>query len=241
MPFSYNPGWWFIMCYVLLYLLSPILNAAIDSFSKQNYQYALVFLTIVNLYFGFYRNQEFTNYGFSIAHFIYMYFIGGYLSRYIQPLTCKYKKSPLVVYIVGSLIYGIVEIINTRYLQINTSPWLYMSNYNHPLLIITSIALILWFTSLNFSNKFINYIAPSCLSVYLIHDNNWFRDLLYGKIVELYENVFSFPYGSICLIFMVAIIIFVFAITIDQARRMIMKPFINKCDEYYQQVKLKIT
>ena len=242
MPFSYNPGWWFIMCYVLLYILSPILNAAITSFDKRKFEYALVLLTIVNLYFGFYRSQDFVNYGYSINHFIYLYFIGAYLKRYMISTNThlnRWRWSLLATYVIGSLIFGVLTILNTKYLHNNTNVWLYTLNYNHPLLIINSIALLLLFFTFQIQSRVINYIAQSVLAVYLLHECSWFSANYYHTIASFWESISS-PVLRIGLLFILCIVVFLFGVAFDSIRRLITYPIAKCINKGYEICKQRI-
>lgn len=240
MPFSYNPGWWFIMCYVLLYLLSPILNAAINTFGKAKFEYVLILLTIVNLYFGFYRNQDFANYGYSTSHFIYLYFIGAYLRKISVSLhthTRKWRWTLFAMYFIGSILLGFLTIMNERYLHNDTSVWLYTLNYNHPLLIVNSIALFMFFETLSFRSRIINYIAPSVLAVYLIHECNWFSALYYRTVASCWEGGDT-SISRIGLLFVMCIVVFVCGVAIDQVRRIVTRPIAKYTEIYYTKCKL---
>lgn len=80
--FSHN---WFIMCYVCLYFLSPLLNSARDNMDKRKYLIVLGLLTILTLYFGYWRHVVFWNPdGYSVANFVYVYLIGGYIQKYVR-------------------------------------------------------------------------------------------------------------------------------------------------------------
>ena len=240
MPFSYNPGWWFIMCYVMLYILSPILNASINSFDKKQFIHALVLLTIVNMYFGFYRNQDFANYGYSISHFIYMYFIGAFIGKYFDSKRIKeWRWKLFVTYFVGSLVLGGMKIMNARYLYNDTSVWLYTLNYNHPLLIVNSIALFMFFETLTFRCRVVNYIAPSVLAVYLLHECKWFSSSYYHFICSQWETQQT-PALRIGILFIMCILVFALCVAIDQIRRFVTCPIVKSAEKYYKICKQRV-
>lgn len=239
MPISYAPGWWFIKCYVLLYLVAPILNAAIGAFDRKRFQLVLILLIIVNLYFGFYRNWDFSNYGFSISHFIFMYFIGAFIHKYDRAGEgSSWGCNPIFVYIIGSLLLGLLTILNVKYWHNTTSVWLYTVNYNHPLLILNSIGIFLFFSSLKFRSRVINYFAPSVLVVYLIHECEWFSSSYYEMVARCWENCLE-GIPRVLFLFIWCIGVFLISVAVDQLRKIVTKPIVEKVVGWYQNVKDK--
>ncbi len=51
---SHQDYLWFIKAYVCLFLFSPLLNKAADNMQKRELQAAFLFLTVINIYFGFF-------------------------------------------------------------------------------------------------------------------------------------------------------------------------------------------
>lgn len=235
-PFSYNPGWWFVMCYLLLYLISPILNSVIETCSKKKYQYVLLLATIVIVYFGFYRDQDFVNYGFSLYHFAYLYLIGGYLRRYVS-LSSKTRFYSIFVYVLGSILMWGNAIIAAKY-NVDTHVWFRTLQYNHPMLIINSIALLLFVLSFDFNSKVINFLAPSSLAVYLIHDNNYFRDTIYSYISGAYIGA-NQGGGRLLVLFAATACIWIMGYVIDVFRRGLTFPIEKRINEFYETIKTR--
>ncbi len=52
-PLSHS-GTWFIRCYTLLLLFSPLINKGLESLDKKQFQYVLLLFTIANIYFGWF-------------------------------------------------------------------------------------------------------------------------------------------------------------------------------------------
>ena len=178
-PISNSPGLWFVKSYFVLYLLSPILNVAVNALTKRQYQISILLFTVVILYYGFYREMEFGNAGYSLSNFVYLYFVSGYLKRHVSS-TPRIRIPSLLIYLVGSIILWILTILATQNNRFATL------GYNHPVLVINSIAFFLFFTTFCFSSKFINFIAPSSLAVYLLHDNIYFNSQIYSCICDIY-------------------------------------------------------
>ena len=184
-PISNAPGWWFIRCYFILYLISPLLNTAINNFSKKQHQAVLFLLTIVILYYGFYEVMEYANRGFSVSNFIYLYCIGGYLRRYV-PCSKKVRFVSITIFFIGTIVLWLTTIEGV--LQHKTDIWYETLQYNHPLLIINAIAFFLFFTTINIKSKMVNFLAQSSLAVYLIHANNYIYNRLCSQVCDWYYS-----------------------------------------------------
>ena len=83
LAFTHN-GWWFVVSYLGLMLLSPLLNKAVEAMTKQQLFHSILFFTIVMLYLGWYHKVEATNYGNSLISFLWLYLIGRYIGTHIS-------------------------------------------------------------------------------------------------------------------------------------------------------------
>ena len=176
--------WWFMNCYFIFMFLTPLLR--LKEFTNSQYKQAIVLLSIANIYFGyllgFYSN------GYSVAHFVFIYVIGGYLKRIDLK---KYSRSIfLVIYIVSCLLFAILSVVSHYY---SIPHWDAMS-YNNPLLVLGAIGFFLFFLSFNLHSKIVNNIANSALSVYLLQDLQLFKVFSnkFGGIGLFDNNIFVF-------------------------------------------------
>ena len=75
-------GLWFIVAYLGLYLIAPILNAGYASLEESQKKSLLILMLILDVYLGYlHQNEEVTINGYHVIHFIVLYFIGCYLSE----------------------------------------------------------------------------------------------------------------------------------------------------------------
>ncbi len=163
--FSHN-GWWYITCYFILMLASPLLNKAIEHFSKKEFRLILVLFTILQVYFAFYWNrQAFGADGYDIQHMVYMYLIGAYIKEYGQEyLNRTYRYRWLTIYVVCSLFYGVAPLLDIEILHWQTFV------YTNPIIIISAIAFFCFVLSFSFQNRIVNYAAKSAVAIYLIQE-----------------------------------------------------------------------
>ena len=124
--------YWFFKCYVLLYLIAPILNILIREFNKEMYQKVLFLLLIifsgipsVNIFgdtFG-------TNGGYSLTWFAVLYLVAGYIRRYPLQLTFN----PIWIYIGSCLVLCIVRLVGNLGNSVITTVAQLQLQYNGPL------------------------------------------------------------------------------------------------------------
>lgn len=83
-------GLWFIAAYVGLYLMAPLLNAALDHQSRQQKLRTLVLLLIVDVYLGYmHQAEEITISGYHLIHFIVLYWLGNCLNEFRAKLVSE--------------------------------------------------------------------------------------------------------------------------------------------------------
>lgn len=186
---------WFIKYYVLLYLISPLLNASIKTISQKTYKRLLIILFITFSFLPWItRSQTFDNNGYTLYQFIHLYLIGGYLKKYnVAENLIFMKKSNLFKRLILFIIIGICVLLNFSIYQLSskyTGANSFINelvvniqtshlSYNNPFILIQSISYFLLFSTFKFKNRFINSIAALTIGIYLIHDNNYVRSYLY--------------------------------------------------------------
>lgn len=236
--------YWYIGCYLILYIISPILNKVINNCNKKSFQKIIVTLFIL---FSIIPTLTldgvvYTKEGHSVANFILLYFIGAYLRLYpiskssvLKRLSNTANRTLYILLFLGCSIISLLCFTMSEQLSnpnngdiVNHISSIFFNFYNSfgsPILIIQTMSYFLFFETLDFKNKFINKISKYTLGVYLIHENIYVRDNMYGLIGCF--NVKNFKLKEVLMIFFVAIIIFVVCLIIEMIRQLIFK-FIYK-------------
>lgn len=233
--------YWFIKVYFFLYCLSPFINKMIEGLSKKEYKVLLVVGTLLFSVIPYITGgQAFDNNGYTLYNFVYIYCIGGYLRRY--PLEKSYFFKRFSINLTRIILFLIfISSATINFLIYNTSLSLMNLNslfyeignnvagmalaYSNPLIIIQTIALFSLFSTLEFKSKFINIVASSTLGVYLIHDNNYIRKVLY-KFFNI-NKISTSSYRFIIYLLVLALGIFIACSIIELIRQLIFK-FIYK-------------
>lgn len=198
--------WWFMKCYVIFFILAPLVNT--EYFEKKKFQSVIGLLFFVNVYLGYYWGIY--SDGFTVAQFLFLYVIGRYLKRYVH-LCVKNRNKFLVLYLCSVLLYIVCQLL-CRYIYIpHWRGWL----YNNPLVVVAAIGLFCYISTFKFHSKVINNIASSAISLYLLQNFDVFK-LIYIEI-ERY-NAMS---GELLIPLSILITIFIFvpiALCIDRIR-----------------------
>ena len=220
--FTHN-HWWFVISYLGLMAVSPILNAGCDALSKRNYVYVLAMLSVAMLYFGWYKNLEITNAGYSLIHFIYLYIISRYLRLHVsEQVVFKYRWAWLILFVLLVAALVVFALINP--------PYAYA--YNNPIVVVIAICLLLFFLSIPFYNRFVNWMAASVFSAFLIQESPYFGKMwLYPKYGEMLANDVI---GGGLLLFIVYVVgTLVVSILVD---KIFVLPIIKNCNRLYEKV-----
>lgn len=110
-----------------------------------------------------------------------------------------------------------------------------MFTYDNPLVIISSVSLLLAFQKLKFQNKLINRLAASCFAVFLLHTN---PNLCIPYFIPMIKDIYAEYSGALFIFYITStlILIFMISIFIDQIRITIYKylqPIFEKITYYF--------
>lgn len=230
-------NYWFIKAYILLYCLSPFINKLINNIKRREYQkLLLVGFIIFSIIPSVTAGEFFTNSGYTLYNFIYLYLVGAYLRKYPLDKSYIFKIFSKELYqVILVIIFFLCVFINYAIFyygkQLNgiNSVFDFLANsidasalaYSSPIIIIQSIVYFSFFTSLNFKSKFVNKCSNLMLGVYFIHENNYIRSNLYnwlGIVTGPTNSVSFIPY-----VFLMAIVIFVSCAVIEFLRQLLFK------------------
>ena len=236
-PFSNNPGWWFIPQYVILYTLSPILNKIVDNTNKRQLASFLILMAIVVFYFGHYRQYTFSfaESGFNFINFIFLYFIGRYLSQYV---SSSGKRTRLIWgsgYIISALLIGLISWAHLRIIH-SWNPIFLVQSYSHPLCVLEAVCLFMFATTFKLNSRLINWFGSSSLSIYLLHECVYYRDKLYQFIANIYDEPHPYLY-IYCILIVFAVATVVICPVIDKVRIIVTNPINNKLCQIWEKVK----
>lgn len=253
--------YWFITTYIGLYLFTPVLKKIVNMFEKKYLLFILMLgFGLFVIYYNFFFFTENLNFGGAtgIVWFIYLYLCGAYLKKYVkrEKVSKSIRKFLIVLLtaLFSKLFFIIIYLITKNEIFIKGSS-VFSSVYNSIFGFLTSISFFTIFKNLNIKvnsrllSKIILFLSTSTLSVYLIHDNPYFRNVLWNIIDFSNQNIVVF----IGLIFITPLIIYLLSCMIDYFRQVVFSKIIfnenyckkinnleNKIKEKFEYINKKI-
>ncbi len=232
-PFNLN-SYWFIYCYLIMYMLTPFINKAIEKLDKISLKKIIVLLICI---FGIVpyatMGLAWTYNIFSVEQFILIYFIGAYIRKYEldKKLLSSINKTQkrvlcVAVFCSGLLINFTLYLAQKQMITIDSNTLRFIGNnilsfvnsYSNPILIAQSIAIFILFSTFSLKSKTINYISSLTLGVYLMHDGWPIRGSIY-KLLGIDRGEMLFGISQTLKVIIVAIIIFITGLIVEAIRQ----------------------
>lgn len=212
--------WYFLTDYILLLLVVPFVNIALNGITKKQYQVLLavtsfimsVWLLLANInptgnfmreygYEGIYAGKN-------LFSFIYIYIIGGYIG-----LHCNNHKRPKVIYLLLCLVCLGINCGLYAYLPMSFEYTKAAMQYANPFVILVAVFLFMFFKDLHFKSKFINILGSTTIGIYAISEFKFVREWLWNifdfnkfDCTNIFKNAIMIL-GSMIIIFLVCSII----------------------------------
>lgn len=210
--FFLSSATWFMRTYLILYLLSPIINRFLSTSSSQVRLFVLAFMGYIALWIGWMGFDKNMDEGYDALNFIFLYMLGSTLADHKEKLNKIPTWVILLAWIILNMlfVYGFCELgFYNKYLFHFAFP------YNSPGIVINSILLFILFMRMKFHSKTINYLASSSLAIYLLHSSRLiFRTVIKDGAMWIQE--FAKTGGQIALVFVFALVIVLVCIGIDK-------------------------
>lgn len=221
--------WYFISVYLLVLILSPVVNKALNSVSKKDFQ---ILLLVLFFLFSIWQTLAVfkpfseiisvgsvidTTKGRGLDGFLYMYIVGAYIRLHWkkeEKTEWKYLFAFLALAVLDGLLIYITK--ETGFLE-NYSK--IVNNNNAPIEVIQGVFLFLFFRTVKFKSLAVNFLASQTLGIYMIHEHWLMREIIW-------DNLFSFTqtedfYSSksfILIIWGIVVLIFAVCTVIDLLR-----------------------
>ena len=165
-------NYWFMVAYLMVMLISPALNSMIASLDSK--QLLLVILSLYAVDFGGVISSHSVGGGFATLMMIYL--VARWMRLYLPE---QLKKHSVLCFLILLLIQ--VSLVSACYLFQHIGIKVIIGSYDNIVNILIVGFLVITIEKYHFHNKFINYVALSTLSVYLLSESGWgqifFNDL----------------------------------------------------------------
>ena len=181
--------YWFVTSYLLMYLCTPFLNVAIANMERKQHGACVlaiftVFILLQNItfwnVFTFASDQ-------SPLFFIFLYITAAYIRKYPPARKRNWGRYYLVISLLTSLLDIGVSVVSKKVLG-HVFGGNAFTTFNSVTIFLSSVFLFLAFCGLEirgrFFKKIILAIAPLTFGIYLIHDHNDIRTLIWDRIFK---------------------------------------------------------
>ena len=239
-PINLNE-YWFFKNYLLLYCLTPFINKGIEKLNKSTYQKMIIVSFIIfSIVPSVTGGSYFDNSGFTLYQFVFLYMVGAYLKKYplsksyIFKVMSKNMYKLILIFILFTCVFSnyilykysmSVSSVNTVLGEISSYVSRASTLYNNPFVIIQSICFFEYFGTLTIKNRYINKLASLVFGIYLIHDNNFSRGLIYAYLKINDGPIYSYKF--IFYVFFIAVLIYAICAVIEYIRQKLFKKIYN--------------
>ena len=218
--YKFDSHLWFVKTYLLLYILSFFINKGVETLNTKQLSFATIGLLFLDIYYGWVNNGDFGFNHLSINHMTTIYFIGRLLARLnnrISQISTATKSALLGSYILCCIA---TALMTAKY------AYEFPMSYNSPFILGASVSLFMFFMTLNFQNKAVNFIAGSAFGVYLLHHSSHIWGNILHRSCSMMNYFGEWGYNFIY-IPLIIIILFCSALFIDYFRKRITLPIVN--------------
>ena len=200
-------NYWFMVSYLMVMLISPALNSMIGSLDSK--QLLLVILSLYAVDFGGVISSHSVGGGFATLMMIYL--VARWMRLYLPELL---KKHSVLCFLILLLIQ--LSLVSACYLFQHIGIKVIIGSYDNIVNILIVGFLVITIEKYHFHNKFINYVALSTLSVYLLSESGWGQIFFNDLYIAWGGNEFQvLPY------LLSSVIVFAVIIVIDKIRILI--------------------
>lgn len=167
--------YWFIAVYIMLMILSPVLNGGLKAMTPRALGIFIAILTIFNIYEGWIGHNFVNKDGYNVVHAIWMYSLAYWLRTRSDHFASIPRHKFLITFVIMELIMIIMVLITHKG---------YAMEYNGIFTVVSAAALLLYFSRRQFTNAAINRLATAALGCYLLQDGFFGHSFFYSYIRE---------------------------------------------------------
>lgn len=212
--------YWYMTAYFLMYLFIPMMNRFAEAADKKSFT-AVIAVILVLTTGSFLIGEDGFKFseGYSPIWLMVMYLIGAYMKKFGVGAKMKWYSALLLYIISVGCNFALNIFLKNPMKKVFADGTVNYLTYTSPFVVSSAIFLFIFFSKLKFTKrteKFINYITPAALGVYLIHTHPLVFNKLMKDIAMPLVN-----YGTAAMIFgsiAMALAIFIICIVIDLLR-----------------------
>jgi len=225
--------YWFVTVYVGLLILSPFLSFALNSLTKKQHFILLIILILLFSVWptiNIFSTTLNAGGGNGVVWFIVLYWFGAYFRRFKEDFILNKRVKVVILFIVLLSLspvskFCIAYLVKTPIASYASADTLIRGSdifmvRNSIFIIGASVLCFIIFLNINIKSpvlcKLISFLTPLVFGVYIIHDNQFIRSVLWGFVNMPYHmhNVY-FP----LYLLVVVVAIFILCVFIEWGRQ----------------------
>lgn len=203
---------WFVQSYLGLFVLSPALNALVETNQRKHLQVLSGLFLLEIIYDFISKDTTMFNSGYSVLHFLLLYLLARYVRLYGSK-SFYYRKSGYIFSVIVLCVCLAQFIIIKDY----SFPIMRLCIYSSPAIIGAAMCLVITFSKLKIESRIINTIASGCFAVFLLHTHPLVLPRYLALAKTIYQSNDNWIYLYKITIFIA--VWFILAIIFDFLRR----------------------
>lgn len=213
-------GNWFVVTYIQLLILSPIINKLFKNCDKKTPK--LFLLICIFCFFVIPTFVPGTSWSISnIGIFIITYLTGMYINCY----DVNFKISYIILSIISLIAVLLFDVCNIMLDNAIINLSIDFNSLNSIFMFILAISLFLYFKRIKIKTNVFNIIASSSLGIYILHDNYLLRNIIWN---EIFPNNTIVASNLFYVLFLLKVfLIFIIFLAIDKVLMFIFGKLIN--------------
>lgn len=228
--------YWYATSFIALMILSPFLNIAVHKIKENQYKKLLIILFVLCSIIPASVSCELST---TLTWFVFLYLLAAYTKLYTDVVYDKAIRHATISLIGIACLWCSSIIINCLGIYFENSKILshsrhFMSMKGVIVLVISYEMFMSFLCKKRFYNSIINKIASAVFGVYLIHDNEYIRVLLWGNMIKYidWDNPADLVFYSLsCTVFVYLLCTLIDLVRQHTVEKLWLK-FINKYEEY---------
>ena len=174
-------SYWFVVSYMILFAISPVLNAFVEKATQETFRTVLLVWFGLEFFYGFLLDAGHFDYGFSTLSFIGLYLLARYVRLYPGRLSSFSAWTDAGIYTGLTLLSALFFWYGYKWFGMG----FHLNHYDSPLAILAALYLLLAFSKINLQSRTVNWLAASAFAIYLIHE----QDLVSPYYHQLFHNL----------------------------------------------------
>lgn len=207
LPILFNNRW-FVKAYIILLLFAPFINMTFNLISKKSYNYLLlIFTCLFCIWPSFLPYPPVNVFGYGFMHFVFLYLIAGYISKFIDVTLLSSSKL-----VFAFLLMLLLVILSSFFMNM---AWA----YNYLFVVLLAIALFILFLKMSIKSRCINVLASCAFGVFLIHTSDFFGPLVYEKFFKVSESLYYSPLMLLLNFFVCIPVFYLFCFILEYTKK----------------------